>query len=89
MSSILTCWTKVVDPLPKEVGQRQQQKYRHASRAPAREEDAPLRAENEAQQKRYQKEHCGVLVFDTQSGQQSEEQPDARTGCAICQPQDD
>jgi hypothetical protein len=47
------------------------------------EEDASLRAEQESDEKRDEEKDGGVLVFDAQTGEQSEEQPGARSGGAF------
>ena len=76
-----------MNPLPDKIWESEQNQERNAGRAPTRPQNAPLGRKKHTHKKRQEEEDGGMLVLNAEAGQQSENEPRARTGAAICDAQ--
>ena len=80
---------KLIGHLPQEVGHGDKQEEDDAGGASLGEKDAALRAEQEPDQQRGEKEDGGMLVFNSQARQNTKVEPSSGSDLAFSDAQDD
>src|ERR1035438_5960402 len=80
---------EVVDPLPEEVGEGEEDEQGHSGGAVPGPEDAALRAAEQADEQCDEEEDGGVLVLNAEAGEQAEEEPGPGAGGAVGEAQYD